>query len=347
MRILILGSGYAAEKFFELFKKNQENIVFSSMNHLENFMDFANFDDIKDFCLANDINLVLNLDEEFICKGYTEQLCDFGIYAFSPSFEAISIVVSKAEAKKFMHKNKILTPRFSITEKPQLALEYINNIELPQAIRPDNHSWKECTQFAETYVQAQEIINKFFASGNKKVIIEDYIEGKNISVWAISDGYSAKIIGTCAKYQDEISLFNPNFITEELKEKIFQNAILPTISSLCAQDEEYVGILGFDFILKGEKFFLLGYNSFFDDLSVNFFAEGFEIDWAKVFESCIRGDVLMEYNFEPVNEYMLSIRQDDEIKFLCAKTKTNLERYLKELDFDFELYEQAEKIWNA
>ena len=346
MRILVLGNNYSAESFFNLFRANSDNIVFSNIRKLENYVEFVNSQDIKEFCQANEINLVLILDEEMINIGLQEELSALNITAFSPSVEAISIVVSKSIAKKFMHRNKILTPKFIIADKPQMAFDYLKNMQSPKAIKPDNHSYRECTQFVETYRKAQETVNKFFESGNKKVIIEDYIEGRNISVWTISDGYSAKIIASTAKYQNNVAIFEPEFISEELKENILKNAILPTITSLSIQNEEYVGILGFDFILTRENdFYLLGYNSFFDDINVDFFIKGFDLDWAYVFDSCIVGDVLSKYDFVPKNEYMMTLRQDDKIYFISAKTKSNIKRYVRELELDDRELKEAEKIW--
>ncbi len=346
MKILILGNNYPAKVFFQLLKKNPKNIVFSNIKNLENYIEFKEFEDIKKFSLKNKINLVIILDEEITSTGIQEELSAFDISVFSPSAEAISITISKATAKKFMHKNKILTPKFIIADKAQIAFDYIKNMQTPKTIKPDIHNFQECSQFAETYNQGQKIINKFFENGNKKIIIEDYIEGKNINVWAISDGYSAKIIGTSAKYQNNVAIFEPNFINEELKENILKSAILPTITSLSSQGEEYIGILGFDFILtKENNFYLLGYNSFFDDMNVNFFSECFNLDWSDIFESCIIGDVLLKYNFLPKEEYMITLRQDEEIVFLTAKTKSNLKKYLKELDLNLTEYNEAEKIW--
>ena len=346
MRILILGNSYSAKSFFELFKKNPDNIVFSNMKNLENYVEFINIQDIEEFSQANEINLVLILDEDLINMGLQEELSAMNITAFSPSIEAVSIVVSKSSAKKFMHRNKILTPKFIVADKPQIALDYLRNMQAPLAIKPDNHSYIECSQFVETYNQGQKIINKLFETGNKKIVIEDYIEGKNISVWTISDGYSAKIIGTSVKYQNNVALFEPDFIDEELKDNILKSAILPTITSLSAQGEEYVGILGFDFILTREnKFYLLGYNGFFDDIDVDFFTKGFDIDWANVFDSCIVGDVLSKYDFKVKDEYMMTLRQGNEINFISAATKSNLKRYVKELELDDKELKEAEKIW--
>ena len=346
MRILILGNNYASEEFYNLFCEDEQNIVFSDIPTTKNYIEFENINDILEFCNVNNINLVLINNEEYIDSGLQELLTNENISAFSPSIEAISITNSKANAKKFMYKNKIQTPKFAIMEKTQLALEYIKNSPIPLAIRPDYSSKMETVKFCETYNQGQKIVNDLFLTGNKKIIIEDYIEGKNISVWTISDGFSAKIIGTSVKYQDEIALFEPDFITEELKERFLNSAIIPTINALSTQDEEYIGILGFDFILTYDnELFLVGYNNFFDDINVNFFTKGYDINWLDVFESCIVGDVFLKYQFIPKNEYMLSIRNNEKIEFICAKTQNNLEKYIKELGYDIKLYKEANKIW--
>ena len=346
MRILILGNNYSSEVFFRFFEKNSDNIVFSTIPNFKNYISFNDSQDIIDFCEANDINLVLINDEEYINQGIQEAISSINISAFAPSIDAVAICSSKSYAKKFMHKNKILTPKFFVAEKPQLALDYFKTTFLPQAIKPDSNSYQECLKFCETQKQAQSVINEFFANGNKRIVVEDYIEGKNISIWAITDGYSAKIIGTSAKYQNNVALFEPDFITEELKEKIYQEVIMPTINSLSNQDEEYIGILGFDFILTREnEVYLLGYNSFFDDINADFYTKGFDVDWAKVFDSTIVGDVFQKFEFEPIENNMLTIRQNEKIHFISASTKNNLKKYLKELDFDLDEFNEAEKIW--
>jgi len=346
MRILILGKDYSAKKFFDSFKKNKENIVFSNIANCENYVNFINTQDIIDFCEANEINLVLITDIDLINEGLQEAISSIGISAFAPSIDAITICASKSCAKKFMYKNKIQTPKFFVAEKPQMALDYFKTANTAQAIKPDTNSYQECPQFCETYSQAQIVINNLFASGNKRILLEDYIEGKNISFWVLSNGYSAKILGTSVKYQNNIALFNPSFINEELKEKIFNETIMPTISVLSNQDEEYIGVLGFDFILDyNNEIHLIGFNHFFDDINVDFYTKGFNLNWAEIFDSTIIGDVFQKYEIEPKNEYMLTLRQNEKVHFVSAKTKNNLEVYLQELGFDLNEYYEAKKIW--
>lgn len=346
MRILILGTNYSAKAFYDLFSEDKANIVFSTLSKTEFCLDFKEINDIVDFCEANEINLVLIIDEEYINSGLQEILSSKNISAFSPSIEAVGICTSKSAAKKFMYKNKIKTPRFLIVEKPQMAVEYFKQTNTPQVIKPDNHSYQECSLVSETFSSTQKIVNKFFNSGNKKILMEDYIEGKNISIWVLSDGYSAKIIGKSAKYRNDIAYFNPEFIDEQLENKIHNEIIMPTIQALSTQDEEYIGILGFDIILTYDnECYLLGYNSFFDDINVDFYTKGYDINWADVFDSVIVGDVFLKYQFNPKNEYMMTIRQNEKIEFLSAKTKRNLKRYLKELELNTEELEEALRKW--
>lgn len=346
MRILILGKDYSAKQFFKLFSKNKENIVFSTIATLENYIEFDNQNDIIEFCEANDINLVLITDIDLINEGIQEAISSIGISAFCPTIDAVAICSSKSYAKKFMHKNKIQTPKFFVAEKPQALVDYFKTVKIPQAIKPDNNTYQECLQFCETQAAVKKMADNLFASGNKRVLAEDYIEGKNISVWVLSNGYSAQIIGTSVKYQNNIALFEPEFIDEEFKEKLLNEAILPTITALSSQDEEYIGVLGFDFILDYNlQAYLIGYNHFFDDINVDFFTKGFSIDWAEIFDSTLVGDVFQKYEIKPKNEYMLTVRQNEKIHFISAKTKNNLEKYLEELDFDLKEYQEAKKVW--
>ncbi len=346
MRILILGKNYSAQKFFNYFNKNKEDIVFSTNSKTANFVELLNPQEILDFCLANEINLVLITDENYINEGIQELLCTNNITVFSPSIDAINICASKAYSKKFIYKNKFQSPKFIVAEKPQNAHEFINSSNFPLAVKPDNHNDFETVYFIENKKQAQNAISNYFANDNQKIIIEDYIEGKNVRFWVLTDGYSAKILFKSAIYQNEISLFEPEFVADEVEEKIYKDIISPTIQALASQDEEYIGILGFDFILTYDnKPYLLGFDSFFDELNVDFALEVLNFDWKKIFESTIIGDVFLNNTFEKTTAPALCFKENTEIEMICANSKTNLKRYLKELEIDTAKLKEAEKLW--
>ena len=160
---------------------------------------------------------------------------------------------------------------------------------------------------------------------------------KNYAIWSWEKD--------CQKIKERND-YNDKLQKKALKEKMFNEAILPTITALSSQDEEYIGVLGFDFILDFENnVHLIGYNHFFDDINVEFFTKGFNVNWEEIFDSTLVGDVFQKYEIVPKNEYMLTIRQNEKINFISAKTKNNLEKYLKELDFDLSEYQEAKKVW--
>jgi len=333
-------------RFYNYFNSNKENIVFSTNLKNKNCVDFINPNEIVEFCSANEINLVLITDEFYINEGMQELLSANDITVFSPSIDAINICASKAYAKKFIYKNKFQTPKFIIAEKPQAATEFISSSNFPLVVKPDNHSDTETIHFIENKKQAQETINNYFSNDNQKIIIEDYIDGKTFTIWTLSDGYSAKILFKSANYQNEIALFEPDFVTDEITKKIYQNIILPTIQALNTQDEEYIGILGFNFILTYDgKLFLIGFNSFFDDLNVDFALDVLNYDWEKIFESTIIGDIFINNSFEKINSYAISFKEDSHCELIYANTKSNLKRYLNELEINTDKLKEAKKIW--
>ena len=346
MRILILGTNYAALKFGELFEKNKSNDIFSMFSHSKNYMDFKTNQDILDFCLANDINLVVSTQEDFTTTYLTEELSENNITVFSPSIDAIEISSSKVFAYRFMHKNSIPSAKFFIAEKVSSAMDFIKNSNFPIAIKPDNHSYQEGVLFAETLSDAVKITENFFNTGNKKILLQDYVDGKNITVWTISDGYQAKILSVVAKYRNNIAYSKPELISQELKNKIQETIINPTIKALMEEEREYAGIFGFDIIIdKNENPIVVGYNSFFDDISVEFFTQNKNCNWEEIFESTITGTLFLK-DIIPENEnYMLTIREEGKINFFEAKTKTNLFRIIEQTDSVTEDLKEAELLW--
>ena len=346
MRILILGNNYSGKAFLNYLKEDKENTVFSDSNEYDYKVNFSDFNDIAEFCEANEINIVIPTEEKYVSDVLEKKLNNLNTIYFAPNEEAFEICRYKSLAKRFMYKNKIQTPKFFISEKLQTSYDYLKTAYYPIAIHPDKKSYVEGVKFAETLNQAQKYVNLLYDSGNRKIVFEDYIEGRNFIFWTISDGYSAKVIGICAKYEDSVSYFEPQFLNEEIKKEVIENIINPTILNLSLENTEYVGILGFDVIVNTDNTsYLMGYKGFFDDISVDFFLKGFDINWLDVFESCIKGDIFLKYDFKHDNEYMLTLRQNDRIETISANTKTNLERYIKELDIDDTEYKEAKRIW--
>ncbi len=347
MRILILGNNYSATQFFNLFSDNKENIVFTNNKKIDNSIIFNNFDDIVEFSLANLVDLVVIIDNDYIDSGLCELLISKNISVLSPDSEAGFITTSKLEAKKFAYKNKIKTPKFLSALSPKQALDYIKASKTPLAIKPDNKTELECTKFIETYSYGEKIVNELFESGNEKVLLEEYIEGKSFAVWTLTDGYSSKIIGIGAQYQNSISFFEPDFINDKTKDRILREIVDKTTKALLDKGSEYIGILGFNCIIdKQGEIYLLNYKNFFDDLSVDYFINAYDFNWAGVFNSIITGDVFLKYDFSKKNYFALALKDDDSIDYISANTKSSLREKIVELGYNSKDLKEAKKTWD-
>lgn len=303
MRLLIIGNSGAAQILTNFLSKDENRLVFTTKEGIGgNFVNISPYDieELKEFALANEINLTIVADNALFEEKYASSLNSVfnenGLAIFIPDFEALKITTSKSFCKKFIYKNKVPTPKFAFFDKSPQAIEYVKNLgTYPLVIKPDTHSETETAYIAETFSAAKRQIEKLFQRDNKKVLIEEYIYGKEVSAYALSDGFNPIIVDFCLNYRNDISV--KGALNKELEEKIYKEIILPVISSLASSETEYVGLMGFDVIVTPEnKVFLLECNPFFKDIDTEIMLQGTEEDWTKLFMDAITG--ALTSNFE-------------------------------------------------
>ena len=154
-------------------------------------------------------------------------------------------------------------------------------------------------------------------------------------------------------YRNELAV--KTFLKDELKEKIYNEIIFPTISSLAEDGLEYTGILGFDIILTpdGEPY-LIEYNSFFKDLDIEAVLRGVDEDWVKLFMDAIVGTLAdnfeTPFSISRKDEYYGTFRFEDktenEIITQSARTLSLLKTKLLEEGLNREDLKDAERLWN-
>lgn len=298
MRIFLIGTSLATKLFTQYFSQNKDYIVFCTHNECENeFIDIAPDDicELKDFALANDINLTILCDENTISSQIAKEFEEAGLGVFAPQGEGLDVVLSKNRTKRFAYRNKIPTPHFQTYEKVQMAIDTIRKNPLPIAIKPDYHS-SISTRLCETFGSAKSAVEEFFATGSKKIITEDFIQGKEFTIWTICDGYNPVMLGNCATYQNSIVKFEADFLDDNLKNEIFNNTIIPFLTALSQNYGEYLGLLGFDFILASDgQYYLLECNTFLRDLEAQMFIEAIDENWTDLFLATLEGTLLKDF----------------------------------------------------
>ena len=326
MRILLIGNSKSTEVLADYFTQNPDNIVFSTLNNTSaEFIDIAvqNTSELKDFALANEMSLTILCDKESILSPITAEFSEAGLSIFAPDSEH-KIINSKIWAKKFIYKNKIPTPRFQFFEKPQAAIDYVRKNKFPIVIKPDTIGALG-TRICETFGAAKSAIEEFFDNGFKKILIEEYIWGKEFIVYTICDGYNPLILCEISKYQNTFASLGVDFLNDKEKESLNDKIITPFVNTLSKENGEYLGILGFNFIKSNEKISLIGITPFFKDIDAQIAIKGVKEDWGKLFESAISGTLCADFaKTNLTQDYVLAYEffENGKKEDICAQAKT-------------------------
>ena len=353
MFCIVLGKSNKAKVVAEKLAQNKENIVFANLNcnHL-NKIDFQtdNFDEIKDFIVANEINLLILVDEIYFNQGLKEEIeaCT-DCMVIAPDDIIAPLFLNNSTAKKFAYKNKILTPKFAVFEKEMAAIDYLQTAEFPLIIRPDKINKLEAPMAFETKKKAKERLEYLFQTGNKKVLIESYTDGIIYTKYLLVDGTLAFNLFQTVSYFDEVSTNNNKYIKENAKLKV-ENEITPTIlNAFVEEDFDYRGILGLKFVVdRDENVYFENFLPFFSELDTNIAVEIIEDKLEKILIDSTTGELNQnktEIKISP--KYAISIDTKNEI---ITEAKNTMSKALDVLKYEadpetIKLLDEAVKHW--
>lgn len=236
-----------------------------------------NVQELLEFALENAIDFTVVTSEKAIKSDIATVFQQHGQMIFAPTLTSSDICISKAAGKKFMYKSRILCPKFAIFDKPSMAIDYVKD-KIPVVIKTDEHQGAKGVLVCSSFSIAKAYIEDLFESGEKKIIIEDYIPGHEFSFYVITDGYRALPLGTVANYKyalegngglitEGLGAFVPDYkISTQAEKRILQQMIYPTLNTLARNQTPYVGILGVDCIINNlDQVFAIEYNSVLQD----------------------------------------------------------------------------------
>ena len=291
MRILLLGSGGREHAFAWKISQSPlcEKLLIAPGNagtslHGTNLSFTINdFDAIKKCCIDEKIDLVLVGPEEPLVKGITDflisdpQLKDLDI--IGPSKAGAQLEGSKAFAKAFMKKYNIPTAAYGefTLENYKDGVKYINDHELPVVLKADGLAAGKGVVICENNLEALAefelmIQGAKFGDASKKVVIEEFLQGIEISVFVLTDGKNYVILPEAKDYKrvgEEDT--GPNtggmgavspvpFADEVFMKNVEDKVIRPTIEGLKTEGLEYRGFIFFGLMKVGDEPFMIEYN---------------------------------------------------------------------------------------
>ena len=283
MKIAILGSGgreHALALSIHNSKKTQKIYCLpgnaGTANIAENInINIDDFDLIYDFVKKKDINLVIVGPEKPLVNGIVDFLEKKNVLVFGPKKKSAQLEGSKIFTKKICEKYKIPTAKFGIFESQKLANDFVKKTQMPTVIKADGLASGKGVYICNDLLQCQDAIEEIF-NGKfgiaKNVLIEEFLEGEEMSFFIISDGKNFKFFqtaqdhkrvgeGDTGKNTGGMGAYSPsNIINNDLYEKIINQIIKPTLVALKDLEEDYTGFLYAGLMVKNGNPYLIEYN---------------------------------------------------------------------------------------
>jgi phosphoribosylamine---glycine ligase len=256
----------------------------------------------------NEVDLVVVGPDSHLAEGLTDSVKEMGIVVFGPTKAAAEIEWSKSYAKKFMLEENIPTAKYRVFDKEEDALEYLRKQSYPLVVKADGLATGKGVVIAKTFKEAETAIEdtmskKIHGDSSGRVVIEEYLDGFEISVHAFCDGDTA-ILFPASK--DHKRIFDgdrgpntggmgtiapvPQISVEDI-ELIRNTIVLPTLVGLKKRKRPFQGILfpGVMMTKDGPK--VIEFNARFGDPETQSYMRILESDLVEILYSCAEGSL--------------------------------------------------------
>ena len=227
-----------------------------------------------DLCIAG--------SESFLAEGVVDIFKQQGLAIFGPSKAAAMLETSKSFMKSFLKKYRIKTAKFLNTNDIEKAKNFIYSLTPPIVVKADGLCAGKGVIIAKTHEEAIEETAKMlsgesFGDAGKLVVIEEYLDGYELSIFAVCDGNDFVLLPAA---QDHKKLLDndqgPNtggmgayapssLANESLLRKVQKDIILPTLAGMKKEGAEFCGVLFIGAMIVGNKPYVLEFNVRFGD----------------------------------------------------------------------------------
>tara|TARA_A100001388_G_C28772030_1_gene504524 strand:+ start:1887 stop:3152 length:1266 start_codon:yes stop_codon:yes gene_type:complete len=283
MKIAILGSGGREHALaLQLSKSKKLTKIYcipgnAGTEQISNNIDInlENFQDLYDFLNENEIELVVVGPEKPLVNGIADFLESKNIKVFGPRKIVSQLEGSKIFTKNICEKFNIPTAKFKICYSKEEAFKFLSDCEFPLVVKADviasGKGVYVCNSIDDANIAITEIFDGKFGK-TEQLLIEEFLEGDEMSFFIISDGNDYKLFNTAqdhkrvgegdkGKNTGGMGAYSPSsLINKDLENKILKKIIDPTLRAIREMGEKYVGFLYAGLMINNNEPFLIEYN---------------------------------------------------------------------------------------
>lgn len=315
MKVLIVGGGGREHAIAVSMKKSPRvdklycvpgNAGIAQIAECEPSIGVMEFDKVVAYAKEKAVDLVFVAPDDPLVGGLVDALEAAGLRVFGPRENAAILEGSKAFSKDLMKKYNIPTAAYETFDDPDAAIAYLETADMPIVLKADGLALGKgvliCNTLEEAKAGVKEImLDKHFGSAGNRMVIEEFMTGREVSVLSFVDG---KTIKTMTSAQDHkraldgdqglntggMGTFSPSpFYTAEVDEFCQKYIYQATVDAMAAEGREFKGIIFFGLMLTPKGPRVLEYNARFGDPETQVVLPRMKTDIMDVIDACIDG----------------------------------------------------------
>lgn len=288
MNILIIGSGGREYSIGLALKarSNVDKIYFNPGNGATDMLGsniaIKDFNELADFVIANDIELTIVGPEAPLTEGVVDVFKDRGLNIFGPSAKAAQLEGSKIFMKNFLSRHNIPTAKYIETDSLEVAYKFIETLTPPIVVKADGLCGGKGVIIALSHDEAKKeagemLSGNAFGNAGKAIVVEEFLDGYELSVFAICDGKDYVILPAAQDHKrlldnDEgpntggMGAYVPTpLVNEEIYKKLEDRVVKPTLKGMAEENMPFTGVLFMGVMVVNGEPIILEYNVRFGD----------------------------------------------------------------------------------
>lgn len=288
MKILILGSGGREYSIGRAIKnETQQHELFfqpgnGATNNLGKNLDIKDYNELAAFAKENGIDLTIVGPEAPLVDGVVDIFKSHGLTIFGPSKKAAQLEGSKVYMKNFLAKYNIPTAKYIQSDSIEELFKFTDTLSAPIVVKADGLCGGKGVIIAQSHDEAKKAISemlsgKSFGDAGKKVIVEEFLDGYELSMFAVCDGKDYILLpaaqdhkrvgdGDTGPNTGGMGAYAPTpLVDEELYQKVRERIIRPTLDGMQKENAPFEGVLFIGIMVVNGEPITLEFNVRFGD----------------------------------------------------------------------------------